>query len=187
MRKRKRENGLHELLKDREVGSWQYYRSVKHRQILEMLPTDESDEFKEAIGDFVHSKVDKLDLRNKISDEGVEAVAKALKDNSVLQELDLRSNNISDEGVEALADAMKLNSVLQESDLRSNNTSAEGAKAMAEALKVNLILWALALRSNNISDEGVEALAEALEVNSALQNLDLRSNKIRRRQTANQE
>ena len=97
MRKRKRENGLHELLQDREVGSRQYYRSVKHRQILAMLPTGASDKLKEAIGDLVHNKVKKLDLgRNNISDEGAKALAEALKVNTALQELNLHDNKISD-------------------------------------------------------------------------------------------
>ena len=90
MRKRKRENGLHKLLQDREVGSRQYYRSVKHRQILKMLPTDASDELKEAIGDLVHNKVEKLGLSQyNISDEGAKALAEALRVNTALQQLDL--------------------------------------------------------------------------------------------------
>ena len=97
MRKRKRENGLHELLQDREVGSRQHYRSVKHRQILAMLPTGASDKLKEAIGDLVHNKVKKLDLgRNNISDEGAKALAEALKVNTALQKLDISYNMISD-------------------------------------------------------------------------------------------
>ena len=91
MRKRKRENGLHQLLHDREVGSSQYYRSVKHRQILEKLPRNASDALKRAIGDVVHNKVSALTLRGtNIPDEGAQALAEALKGNLALQELDLQ-------------------------------------------------------------------------------------------------
>ena len=88
MGKRKRENGLHKLLQDREVGSWQYYRSVKHRQILEMLPRNASDGLNRAIGDVVHNKVSELTLRRtNISAEGAKALAEALKVNPALQSI----------------------------------------------------------------------------------------------------
>ena len=88
MGKRKRENGLHKLLQDREVGSWQYYRSVKHRQILEMLPRNASDGLNRAIGDVVHNKVSELTLRRtNISAEGAKALAEALKGDSALQSI----------------------------------------------------------------------------------------------------
>ena len=90
MRKQKRENGLHKLLQDREVGSLEYYRSVKHRQILEMLPRDASDWLTKAIGDLVHNKVEELNLEsNNICGYQVvqypsKAMAEALKVNTAL-------------------------------------------------------------------------------------------------------
>ena len=64
--------------------------------ILKMLPTDASDELKQAIGNLVHNKVDKLGLGyNNISDEGAKALAEALKVNTALHVLFLHSNKIS--------------------------------------------------------------------------------------------
>merc|ERR1712167_461891 len=98
--------------------------------ILKMLPTDASDELKEAIGDLVHGKVEELNLTsNKISAEGAKALAQALKVNTVLQGLNLDSNTISDEGSKALAEALKVNTALQKLDLGDNKISDEGAKA----------------------------------------------------------
>ena len=45
--------------------------------------------------------------------EGVIAIAKALKTNSTLQELNLDSNQIGDEGASAIAEALKTNSSLE--------------------------------------------------------------------------
>ena len=127
MGKRKRENGLHKLLQDREVGSWQYYRSVKHRQILEMLPRNASDGLNRAIGDVVHNKVSELTLRRtNISAEGAKALAEALKVNPALQKLVLCCNYISAEGAKALAEALKGDSALQ-------SISAEGAKELTKS------------------------------------------------------
>ena len=60
-----------------EVGSSQCYISIKHRQILEMLPRNASDAVTRAIGDVVQNKVDvvRLSSENKISDEGTKALA----------------------------------------------------------------------------------------------------------------
>ena len=184
MRKQKRENGLHKLLQDREVGSLEYYRSVKHRQILEMLPRDASDWLKKAIGDLVHNKVEELNLEsNNICGYQVvqypsKAMAEALKVNTALQVLSVRHHHISDEGGKALAEALKVNSALRVLDLECNHISDEGGKALAEVLKVNTALRALHLAHNNISDEGAKALTESLKVNKALQELYLHSNNI---------
>ena len=49
---------------------------------------------------------------NKIGDDGVKAIAEALKDNPVLTSLDLRLNHIGDEGAKAITEALKVNAVL---------------------------------------------------------------------------
>ena len=64
--------------------------------ILKMLPRDASyAKLEGAIGDIVHDKVRGLDLQHQnISDEGVKALAEALKVNTALQELYLFANKI---------------------------------------------------------------------------------------------
>ena len=143
------------------------------KDILKMLPTDASDQWKQAIGDIVHNNEEKINLgsnnplhverRQKISDEDAKALAEALKVNTALQELYLEHTDISAEGVKALAEALKVNTTLQRLCLSCNKifTSEEGAKALAEALaealKFNTALQRLDLNFNNISDKGVSS------------------------------
>jgi NLR family CARD domain-containing protein 3 len=60
---------------------------------------------------------------NIIRDKGAKVLAKALKRNSTLQELNLDDNNIGKEGAKSLVDALKHNSTLRELDLDDNNIS----------------------------------------------------------------
>ena len=59
-------------------------------------------------------------FRGFVRDEGAEAIAAALRGNSALQELDLRSCRIGNDGAEAIADALRENSTLQQLDLSYN-------------------------------------------------------------------
>ena len=73
---------------------------------------------------------------NDIGDEGVIAISEALKTNSTLTELGLKSytdstNKIGPAGAQALADMLKVNSALMRLNLRGNSIGAEGAAAMA--------------------------------------------------------
>ncbi|KAF8933520.1 hypothetical protein BGZ47_010838 [Haplosporangium gracile] len=120
-----------------------------------------------------------LNLRsNSIRDNGTKVLAEALKTNSALTTLDLSINSISSDGAKALAEALKANSALTTLDLFLNSIGDDGAKVLAEALRINSALTTLALRSNSIGDDGTKALAEALKINSALTTLDLTFNSI---------
>ena len=105
-----------------------------------------------------------LDLRrnDKIRDEGVTALAHAMKGNTTVQSLWLSNNLISDEGVTTLAHALKGNTTLQRLSLGNNQISDEGVTALAQAFKGNTTLQALWLYNNTISDEGVTTLARLL-------------------------
>jgi NAD(P)-dependent dehydrogenase (short-subunit alcohol dehydrogenase family) len=70
-----------------------------------------------------------------MSDNGVRALADALKINTALTVLLLGFNSIGNEGARALAGALEVNSALTLLDLDSNAIGAEGASALAEALK----------------------------------------------------
>ena len=59
-------------------------------------------------------------FRGCVRDEGAEAIAAALRGNSALQELDLRSCRIGSDGAEAIADALRENSTLRQLDLSYN-------------------------------------------------------------------
>ena len=68
-------------------------------------------------------------MYNQTGDKGAIAIAKALKKNSFLQEINLALNKIGDEGAMAIAiaQALKTNSKLQEINLNHNKISDEGA------------------------------------------------------------
>ena len=124
-----------------------------------------------------------LGLKERIGCEGAKALAEALCNNSILENLSLWKNNIGAEGAKALAEALRQNTTLHRLNLGGNNIKAEGAKALAEALRHNaalqkLILSGYILSPNDIGDEGAAALAEALRYNTVLLELNLQFSDI---------
>ena len=129
---------------------------------------------------------------NRIGAEGAGALSDALKVNTTLQTLNLKSEQEStDDG--QIADIA--NSKHQQT---GNEIEAEGARALSEALKTNTTLQSLNLESgqeesdedgwisdtannqnkqadNKIGAEGISALSEALKMNTTLQTLNLES------------
>ncbi|GBG27966.1 NACHT, LRR and PYD domains-containing protein 1 [Hondaea fermentalgiana] len=116
--------------------------------------------------------------RNKFGDDGVTALANALKENTSLQKLALSRNLIGDHGATALANALKENTSLQDLALQWNEVGDDGATALANALKENTSLQKLNLSKNGIGDSGAEAVACALAEHKSLQNLNLQKNGI---------
>ena len=64
-------------------------------------------------------------------------------------------------GANSLAQALRVNTSLSSLDLRSNSIGDEGANSLAEALIVNTSLSSLDLGYNSIGDEGANSLAQA--------------------------
>jgi hypothetical protein len=85
---------------------------------------------------------------NELQAAGGKALAKGLKGNQVITQLDISDNNLglnSDydadtSGVVALADAIPDMRALTSMNLSSNYLDAEGAKIVAEAIKVAVLL-----------------------------------------------
>ncbi|KAK1735826.1 leucine-rich repeat protein [Skeletonema marinoi] len=120
-----------------------------------------------------------LDLGSDgIGNEGVVALAGALKENTTLTTLRLGFNGIGNEGAIALADVLKENTTLTTLRLEDNDIGKEGAIALAEALKENTTLTTLHLKNNKIGNEGAIALADVLKENTTLTTLNLGWNKI---------
>eukprot|EP00434_Breviolum_minutum_P041441 symbB.v1.2.036863.t1/scaffold5299.1/size28666/2 len=82
--------------------------------------------------------------------------------------LDLWDNHIGDDGSQALAEGLKENSTLTHLVLRGNTIGPRGAEALAEGLKQNSTLMDLNLKSNNIGPRGVEALLSMFQQNTTL-------------------
>ena len=72
-----------------------------------------------------------------IGDNAVEMIARGLKSNSSLQQLDLSSCGVTDEGCDHLADALSSNTSLTHLILHRNTVSNGGAGSLAQALTKN--------------------------------------------------
>ena len=158
------------------------------------------------------------DLMGKdIGPEEAKALAKALETNTVVDNICLYDNYIGDEGVIAIANALKLNNRVNELNVgnspdnerrvkampfedflkelqhvslkdsilhngfsrsKGNNVGPDGAKALAELLKINSTLKKISLDSNQINAEGAIFLADAIKSNTSLIELALTNNNI---------
>ncbi|RUP48439.1 hypothetical protein BC936DRAFT_144557, partial [Jimgerdemannia flammicorona] len=128
------------------------------------------------IASYIHSACSSVD--KGIDEEGGRALAKALKMNRSLQNLDLWKSDVGENGASALAEALKTNTSLKNLDIKENGIGKDGASALAEVLKMNMSLQILDLGRNCIGDIGASALVESLKTNTSLQNLDLSLNNI---------
>ncbi|KAL1922193.1 uncharacterized protein VTP21DRAFT_9732 [Calcarisporiella thermophila] len=106
-----------------------------------------------------------------------ELIAHVLQDNPTLTQLDLSYNKISTEGIKAIALSLRENTTLSKLNLGYSEAyyeiTAEGGIAIAQALRENTTLTHLDLQCNEISDEGGIAIAQALQVNTTLTHLNL--------------
>jgi Ran GTPase-activating protein (RanGAP) involved in mRNA processing and transport len=120
-----------------------------------------------------------LDLgRCCISDEGVAALAKAMRRNCGIISMWLDDNSIGDAGAMYVSTALHENSVLSKLFLNGNNIGPAGAVAVAGALRTNTGLELLGLGRNNIGNDGTVTIADALKWNTTLVRLDLYDNNI---------
>jgi Ran GTPase-activating protein (RanGAP) involved in mRNA processing and transport len=119
---------------------------------------------------------------DEVGNDGVRALANALRHNATLTTLELGGNmggnQIGNDGARTLADVLRHNTTLTTLDLGWNQIGADGARALADVLRHNTTLTTLDLRANQIGNDGARALAEALRHNATLTTLNLRYNKI---------
>ena len=88
------------------------------------------------------------------------------------------SNKLGAECARALAEALRGNTVLTVVHLRSNGLGTAGAAALAEAVRGNTVFTELRLEVNDLGTAGAAALAEALRGNAGLTELYLNGNGI---------
>ena len=88
---------------------------------------------------------------------GTIALATALRDNNVLESLELSCNFIKHSGVEALAYMLQCNATIQSLDLSDNELDMAGAEMIADAIHINSYksLVSLDISSCNIGDAGM--------------------------------
>ena len=122
-----------------------------------------------------------LELReDKITTEGIAALAEALRSNTTLLTLDLRGNDIPDAGVCSLKYALSMgNSTLKLLNLSDNDITDDGAGHLAEILEGNEKLTHICLDTNKIGNQGVDMLADVLtHRNTSLEQLYLNGNTL---------
>mmetsp|Transcript_27631 Transcript_27631/g.38870 ORF Transcript_27631/g.38870 Transcript_27631/m.38870 type:complete len:366 (-) Transcript_27631:215-1312(-) len=124
--------------------------------------------------------VTKLFLSDKwLGDQGLEAVANALQDNSTVQSLVLRRNEITPRGILVLCTVLRYNKSIHTIFLRGNSIGNEGCRWLGNILlKENTTLVTLDLQKNCIGDTGATYLGEGLQNNYTLKHLKLENNKI---------
>ena len=104
-----------------------------------------------------------LDLSNsEVTKDSVSLLARALHNNTSLEELNFSHANISDSGTLLLASVTN-SSILKRLNLEANDISDEGAKYLAEMFKTNTKLIQLSLSVNQITSNGVNMLANVLK------------------------
>jgi Leucine Rich repeat len=107
---------------------------------------------------------------NFLGDEFVTILVTGLKDNVMLEKLDLSGNEITNVGAEALANVFYYNRTITELSLLSNRIASHGAVAIACALRYNPVIVKLYMADNQISqDEGI--LCDLLECNESFKSV----------------
>jgi len=120
-----------------------------------------------------------VDLRsNGFDTDGLERLVLALRTMPNVTRLNLASNTCRYEGIEQLAKYLAANPKVAELNLNENNMGDQGAEQIADALKTNTTLRKLELGLNYITDVGAKSLLEALEANTTLEYLGISGNEI---------
>jgi len=94
--------------------------------------------------------------------------------------LSLAYASIGDEGCNAVARFMRENVMLKQLDLRGNNIRADGLVVLAHALRNNSNLGSLCMKWNHVGSHqrGIQALCDVLKENKGITHVDFRNNKI---------
>ncbi|KAG0028770.1 hypothetical protein BGZ82_008256 [Podila clonocystis] len=113
-------------------------------------------------------------IGNNQSVGGMQALAKVLRTNTRLREINLAFNTLSPEAIQELMAGLLVNSTLESIMFTNCGISTEGAMAIAKVLPATKGLQNLGLTANpDIAVEGYWALATALEKNQFLKGIQL--------------
>jgi len=112
-------------------------------------------------------------LNCKIGETGARHLAKLMKTNRGIEELDIGNNKIGDSGLMYIVGSLENHPNLTTLDLADNNIWRTGASALGKVLKTNSHILTLDLDENPIGHAGVKQIAYSLEYNSTLVHLNL--------------
>ncbi len=117
---------------------------------------------------------------NKITSAGALILSEALKNNKILEELELQCNQVSDQGVSFFDNALSVNNNTLKSLVFGNNgITDEGVRHLAHILRSNGKLTFLALSDNRITHQGLQSLVDViLNYNTTLRTLILTGNEL---------
>ncbi|VDO41952.1 unnamed protein product [Onchocerca flexuosa] len=111
---------------------------------------------------------------NRLTSNGMEALAQALKENNKLETLNIGNNSLQLEGIIKLKPALQQNCSLQRLGLQATNLDCQSAIVLAECLADNEVMIRLDLRDNpHIGSAGLLALHLAMKMNTSLTVLNL--------------
>ena len=123
-----------------------------------------------------------LELKgNNIHGEGVEHLAKLLRQNASIVSLSLEWNSLGLMDTRSLAqfcESLSMNKSLKDLDLRNNQLTHTGALELCTALEANTALKTLDLRWNSIGLVGAKGLVQCLKKNHSLVQLQITGNNI---------
>ncbi|GAB1607242.1 ran GTPase-activating protein 1-like isoform X1 [Argonauta hians] len=119
--------------------------------------------------------------RNRLENEGAEALAKAFKTIGTLERIEMPQNGIRHKGILALAKAFASNPSIKILNLNDNIFSENGSQAMAEALPNLQELEVINFGDCLLKTGGAKAIGESLrDSHSSLKQLILSGNEIGR-------
>ncbi|XP_054751870.2 uncharacterized protein LOC129257544 [Lytechinus pictus] len=118
-------------------------------------------------------------LRHRYLDaQNIVPLTKAMKNNSMIETLDLCDNHLQDDSGIAIATMLENNVNITKVDISHNLVRGRGITAFSDMLESNYTLKTLCLRANHLTDKDAMPLAEALKNNATLTELDLSYNEL---------
>lgn len=128
------------------VGGKAIFECLRHNQHIQALDMEDN----------------QLGLNVDVDAGSLEHVCAAIRDNTVLTNLDLSYNNFAGRGCAALAEALEGNSRIRELSLRGNNMGDMGARALEMRLNDKGKLTKLDVSDNGIREAGGISLGGVL-------------------------
>ncbi|CAF1198345.1 unnamed protein product [Adineta ricciae] len=113
-----------------------------------------------------------------VGNEGAKYIARALRSDEAIIELNLSEYYIGSDGIQYLSDALRKNTAITTLNLKGMQLRNEGAKHIAHTLQLNQTIAQLDLGGCLIGSEGVQCLSDVLRENTTLKTLRLDANSI---------
>ena len=131
-----------------------------------------------AVALYVNQNLKRLRLPNNNLRDGGISIVSALSQITTLTELNLKNNLLSEVVVDELSSAIKNNKLIETLNLSGNNLKTNGIIRIAQPLSVISNLKVLNIQNNQITEGAADAIAIAILSNRKLEELYLGSNNL---------